>query len=208
MSDIVSEVKVCIDEIGPNDAEFLGTRDNEEMDTIIRSKIGEAVRFVNGNADWELLEPDTVLRNGEVGEDMVGRVSLPGNYLRTCYARLSSWPLSLSDPILWDDREYATLSDKYATGTWERPKLALTMRPVKTLELYSARDKGDEIEVGIVTDQDTTDGVTISDKLHRALVYYISGLTLLTYRDQHADSMFNQALVLMGVNPSGANNNQ
>lgn len=208
VSVIVNDVKICIDEIGLNDAEFLGTQDNEEMDTIIKSKIGEAARFVNGNADWDLLEPDTVLRDGNVGNDMVGRVSLPDNYLRICYARLSSWTMSLSDPILWDDKEYATLSDKYATGTWERPKLALTMRPGKTLELYSARDMSDEIEVGIVTDQDTTDGVTISDKLYRALIYYISGLTLLTYRDQHADSMFNQALVLMGVNPSGANNNQ
>ena len=35
VSDIVSEVKICIDEIGLNDAEFLGTQDNEEMDTII-----------------------------------------------------------------------------------------------------------------------------------------------------------------------------
>jgi hypothetical protein len=48
----------------------------------------------------------------------------------------------------------------------------------------------------------------VSPKLKKALIYYISGLTLLTYRDQHADSMFNQALVLMGVNPSGANSNQ
>lgn len=51
VSDIVSEVKICIDEIGLNDAEFLGTQDNEEMDTIIKSKISEALRFVNGNAD-------------------------------------------------------------------------------------------------------------------------------------------------------------
>lgn len=64
VSDIVSEVKICIDEIGLNDAEFLGTQDNEEMDTIIKSKISEALRFVNGNADWGLLEPNKIITDG------------------------------------------------------------------------------------------------------------------------------------------------
>ena len=64
VSDIVSEVKICIDEIGLNDAEFLGTQDNEEMDTIIKSKISEALRFVNGNADWPIgTEQDNNGRN-------------------------------------------------------------------------------------------------------------------------------------------------
>lgn len=82
------------------------------------------------------------------------------------------------------------------------------MRPGKTLELYKAKDKSDTFEIGIITDEDITDSLEVSPKLKNALIYYISGLTLLTYRDQHADSMFNQALVLMGVNPSGANSNQ
>lgn len=208
VSDIVNDVKVCIDEIGLNDAEFLGTQDNEEMDTIIKSKISEALRFVNGNADWSLLEPNKVITTGTIDDDLVAHVSLPENCSRVCYARLSSWPLFISDPIYWNDKEYATLSDPYATGTWERPKLALTMRPGKTLELYKARTVSDSFEIGIVTNEDVTDSLDISPKLKKALIYYISGLTLLTYRDQHADSMFNQALVLMGVNPSGSNANQ
>ena len=93
VGEIVEAVKVCIDEIGLNDAEFLGEQDNGEMDTIIRSKIGEALRFVLGNADWALLEPDTVLTEATIGSDLVGRVSLPDNYLRVCYARFRSWPL-------------------------------------------------------------------------------------------------------------------
>ena len=77
MSDIVSEVKICIDEIGLNDAEFLGTQDNEEMDTIIKSKISEALRFVNGNADWGLLEPNKIITDGTIKDDLVAHVSLP-----------------------------------------------------------------------------------------------------------------------------------
>ena len=84
VSDIVSEVKICIDEIGLNDAEFLGTQDNEEMDTIIKSKISEALRFVNGNADWSLLEPNKIITDGTIEEDLVAHVSLPENYSRIC----------------------------------------------------------------------------------------------------------------------------
>lgn len=208
VSDIVRDVKICIDEIGLNDAEFLGTRDNQEMDTIIESKIPEAARFVNGNADWSLLEPNRLITNGTIDDDLVAHVTLPENFSRICYARLSSWPLFISDPIYWNDKEYATLSDPYATGTWERPKLALTIGNGKRLELYRARGGSDSIEVGIITDEDITGSLDISAKLRKSLIYYISGLTLLTYRDQHADSMFNQSLVLMGVNPSGANTNQ
>ena len=83
----------------------------------------------------------------------------------------------------------------------------MTMRPGKTLELYKAKDKSDTFEIGIITDEDITDSLEASTKLKKSLIYNITGLTLLTYRDQHADSMFNQALVLMGVNPSGANSN-
>ncbi len=208
VKDIIEKVKICIDEIGLNDAEFVGTQDNQEMDTIIRSKIAEAVRFIKGNADWDYIEPDTVITSGtisgKVGDNQVVSVTLPSNYLRLCYARLSSWPLYLSDPIYWNDKEYATLCDQYATGTWERPKLALVMKPGKVLELYSAKGASDKIEVGILTDLSsndltTEDNISIPVKLEPALIYYIAGLTLLTYRDSHADNMFNQALLLMGA---------
>ena len=121
VSDIVSEVKICIDEIGLNDAEFLGTQDNEEMDTIIKSKISESLRFVNGNADWSLLEPNKIITDGTIEEDLVAHVSLPENYSRICYARLSSWPLFISDPIYWNDKEYA---EKRADLLYIRPHVA------------------------------------------------------------------------------------
>ena len=73
--------------------------------------------------------------------------------------------------------------------------------PSRTLELYKAKDTQDAAEVGIVTDQDGAESITIGARLYPALIYYISGLTLLTYREQHADSLFNQAMVLMGIKP-------
>lgn len=208
--EIVSDVKICIDEIGLNDAEFVGSQDNVEMDTIISSKILDALRFVQGNADWSLLEPDLFIDRNTEGVkvvDGIGKIVLPDNFMRLCYARFKSWPLFLSDLIYWNDKEYATLSDPYATGTWERPKIAMTMHKKRTLELYKAKDDEDEIEVGVITEPFISDEgkVNISEKLYIALVYYIAGLTLLTYNAPHADDLMNQALVLMGVNPGKEN---
>lgn len=205
--DILNDVKICIDEIGLNDADFIGSQDNVEMDTIISSKIMDALRYVQGNADWSLLEPDLFIDRETEGVTVyegIGKIILPDNFMRLCYARFSSWPLFLSEPIYWNDKEYATLSDPYATGTWERPKIAMTMHKKRTLELYKAKDEKDEIEVGIIIEPVLTEEgeVNISEKLYIALVYYIAGLTLLTYNDPHADDMINQALVLMGVNPT------
>lgn len=212
--EIIDAVKICIDEIGLNDAEFEGSQDNMEMETIIRSKIIDALRFINGNADWSLIEPDTVLTEASeavaTNENLVGIVRLPDNFMRLCYARFSSWPLYLSSEqiIYWNETEYATLSDPYATGTWERPKIAMVLNPGRTLQMYKAKTAEDNAEVGILTepvineDEDGEESIDISPKLLQALIYYISGLTLLTYKDEHADSMFNQAMALAGITPS------
>lgn len=221
VDEIINDVRICIDEIALNDSEFVGLQDNTEMETIIRSKIIDALRYVHGNADWSLLEPDTTYFYKEPEEpteepeeptadnisikNNVGKVILPTNFMRLCYARFSSWPLFLSEPIYWNEKEYATLSNSYSTGTWERPKIAMTIHNGKTLELYKAKDAKDEIQVGILTEpsisvNDEGEMVFVSKKLERALIYYIAGLTLLTYNEQRADDFFNQAMVMMGVN--------
>lgn len=204
---IVDDVKTCIDEIALNDAEFLGGQDNAEMDAIIRSKIIDALRYVHGNADWSLIDSDIIVNVTDVAidEQLVGKAVLPDGYMRLCYARFSSWPLFLSDAIFWNDKEYAVLSDEYATGTWERPKLGMVVHPRRTLELYKAKNREDEAEIGIILEPDISgDSVNVGKKLERALTYYIAGLTLLTYSDRHADDFFNQAMVMMGIAPSSS----
>lgn len=211
VTELIDRVKVCIDEIALNDAEFVSGQDNMEMDTIIRSKITEAIRYILSNADWGLLEPDAVMTQGTEGsgftidENLVGRIPLPGNFLRVCYARFLSWKSFPTGVIYWNDSEYATLADEYATGTWERPKLAIVRNPGLVLEMYSAKTANDGWVVAYVTEPDTPGiseddaKVDIPDKLLEPTIYYIAGLTLLTYKDSHADSMFNQALVLAGM---------
>lgn len=212
VSEITDKVRICIDEIAHNDAEFTGDQDNSEMETVIREKIPEAVRYVMTYADAGLVEPDTVYtkeKNADavkVGGDLVGRIALPERFLRVCYARFASWPLYVSDVIRWDGGEYAMLGDPYVTCTWERPGIAVVPSPAggRTLELYRAREAGEDFEVGIVTEPDTGTGggdaeVSMPLRLVPALVYYLAGLTLMTYNERRADDMFNQALLHMGA---------
>lgn len=214
--DIIREVRVCMDEIGANDAEFMSEKDSTSLDAIIASKIVDALRFVHGNADVGMLLPDTVIAtsdtNGLLQSDMSMHVALPGNFMRLCYARISSWAVPLCDYVLWTDKEYALLRDKYSTGTWERPKMAMALKASgRVLELYSAKDETDTCEAGFISEPEIADDgnegyVTVSDKLGVAFIYYVTGLVLLTLKDEHADSMFNQATVLMGISPAGGNN--
>lgn len=212
VSNLVSKVKICIDEIALNDAEFVSGQDNTEMTTIIRSKIAEAVRYILNNADWGLLEPDTVIDSSISGsgittdDELVGHVPLPDNYIRLCYAKYDSWKYYPNEVILWNDSEYAKLSDAYAGGTWQRPKVGLIIDTTgKNLELYKAKTSTDRCTVGIVTVPDIDDEssesteITIPEKLLAPVIYYIAGLTLLTYKDSHADDMFNQALIQAGI---------
>lgn len=209
VKELIRKVRICIDEIALNDAEFTGTQDNTEMDTIIREKILEALRYIHEKASPEYLEPDIVLTSGTaegmtVDSRLVGHLALPDDLLRVVYARFQSWPLHVTDYILWGDPEYAMLHDPYATGTWERPKVALLRTPTWKLELYSAYNADDGWEVGLLTlpkidDDDGEETVGVSERLLPSLIYYLSGLTLLTYGEQRADDMFNLALSLMGI---------
>lgn len=56
VSAIIKDVRTAIDEIALNDADFAGDEDNQELDSIICSKIKEAVDFVHGNAAYSIID--------------------------------------------------------------------------------------------------------------------------------------------------------
>lgn len=212
VDNIVHRVQVNIDEIALNDAEFVDGQDNSEMEEIIIHKIQEALRYVLENADWQYLEPNLVLSSmtntGSMNFDgkLVGRIELPDKFIRLCYAKFESWPLYVSDLIYWNDKEYATLKEELATGTWERPKVAMVMNPKKTLELYSAKESGEAWSVGLMVEPDGLDeediasveDLNIPDKLVSSFINYLSGLVCVTYQwENAAENFFNLASVKM-----------
>lgn len=205
---IVADVKVCFDEIGLNDAEFLTDTDNTEMDTIITSKIGDALRFVGLHADVGYLEP-TVVSTDVTAKDGMVDYKLPDDFLRMIYAQLSDWLFAATEPIFYTEKEYATLKNPITTGYPDNPKVAITAD--KHLELYTTKRSDVKLSFGYIGETEKVeeeDGTVnqvkvvkwpIPNKLYRAVIYYIAGLTLLTYKDQHADSLINIALQMIGA---------
>lgn len=201
---IVSDVKVCFDEMGENDAGLLAGADNMDMTTIIESKIGDALRFVNLHADVGYLKPTVITANGTTlaVANGVADYVLPGDFLRMVYAKLDDWLFAVTEPIYYTDKEYATLKNPITTGYPDNPKVAITAD--KHLELYTTKSSAAELTFGYIgeTNPITEQNVvkwSIPNKLYRAVIYYIAGLTLLTYKDAHADALLNMAMAIMGA---------
>lgn len=202
---IVGDVKVCFDEIGVNDADLLAGADNVDMATIIESKIGDALRFVNLNADVGYLEPTELTKEGNditVANGMVD-YALPVDFLRMVYAKLDDWLFAVTEPIYYTDKEYATLKNPITTGYPDNPKVAITAN--KHLELYTTRSSEVSLAFGYIgetvqiSEGENKGKWPIPNKLYRAVIYYIAGLTLLTYKDAHADALLNMAITIMGA---------
>lgn len=205
---IVDDVKKCIDEIGVNDADLLAGADNMDMATIIESKIGDALRFVNLNADVGYLEPTVI--DAEVSDakvtDGVVDYALPKDFLRMVYAKLDDWLFAVTEPIYFTDKEYATLKNPITTGYPDNPKVAITAD--KHLELYTTKSSEVSLTFGYIgetvqiSEGEDKGKWPIPNKLYRAVIYYIAGLTLLTYKDAHADALLNMAITMMGARTS------
>lgn len=200
---IVSDVRVCLDEIGINEAELIGGTDSRDMDDIIKSKIPDAIRYVYLNADLALISPS--FKSGEAGSDRNGMVaiSIDNTFLRLVYAKLEDWAFSATEAIMHTDKRYATLKNPITTGYPDNPKAAIVDNDsARTLELYSSNTKNGDVNYtyGYIDTPSMVGGkYNIDDKVYRAVVYHAAGLTLLTFKDAHADAMFNMALTLMGA---------
>ena len=217
-STIVTDVRTIIDEIQLNDALFIGGTDEGDIDTIIKSKIVEAVRQVLLNARADSLRgAETILDANTITNLTVGDKEITvasafvTDLLRFMYATAESWPMIVTEPITYLDAEYASLSDKYATGLPSRPKVGIKPKGQGfEITLYSLSGNDEQSTIAYITEpkvenikvtpETWADQIDIIETLYRPCLYQIAGLTLLTLRDAHADSMFNQARLLLGVN--------
>ena len=231
LSDMVRDVRAELDELQINPSGFAVGSDNEDLDTIIKIQIGKSIEFCYAHADLSMMAPnerftsptfiDTDgihMKNAPTGV-YVARVDLDQSqpsyqntkFLRLCYARCSSWSRDVTEPVYWTDASAGKLKDWFTTGAPERPVVYIWRDAITghmIADLYTT-DDGDSVEVAIVRKPDyvvtAEQTVDIDNRLYDAIVMYAAGLALVTLKDEHADALLNQALVLMGAQINKSN---
>ena len=203
IANIVEKVRVKLDEIGLNESEMMdAVSDNTNLDSVIKSCVNDAYRLVAMNADVSLLEGvhgETLTLS--IGEDLVGRVQLPSDFLRLVNARLSSWSSSYSKLISEDEALYRMQSNKWVCATPNCPVAAIVHRKTgKVLELFKAAKSSDTLSVltYIPAYPGNDASVSLSDLTVEAFIYYVAGLTLTTFREEAANDFFKVAQSLLG----------
>lgn len=212
VDEIVQDVRMCMDEAAENEAEFLLSTDQEEMDALIRSKLVDAYRSIHMAANPLLLTP--VIEEKEVTSDARGvvRVDIPNTYARILGVALDGWSRYVSEFVGHMDASYAELKNPITTGTKDNPRAALLAKQdCKVLELYSTDkeakttctletipDWGDNTEVVEATEGEPKKVLyKISRKVYRAFVHYAAGLVFQTYKDAHGDNLMQLGLAMV-----------
>lgn len=201
---IVSLVRTKLDEIGMNESEMQGLdSDNVNLDEVIKSCISEAYKMVSLLADVSMIEgKDASNLSISVGTDLVGRVSVPSDFIRLVGIRLSSWVSSKASAVFEDSPEYRMQSNKWVCGTAKRPVVALVNgKGGRVLELYKAASVNDTLKsfTYVASIPADASSVGISEQLAGAFIYFVAGLTLVTFREDVADNFFKIGRNLLGL---------
>ena len=208
VNEVIELVRAKIDEIGWNESVMVDTdNDDKDLDTIIRSCIMDAYRFIIINADVSLLEGkqyNNEMTCFSIDDNLIGHLVLPDDFFRGITARLSSWQSSSDEIINENTSEYRMQSDPYACGTFQHPVVALIhTRRGRELEFYKAKTIQDKLEsfiyVPVLNLTMPQLNIDIPDQLSEAFIYYVAGLTLTAFRDELSASLFSIAKQLMGI---------
>ena len=209
LENIITDVKTAIDEIALNDADFLSGQDNAEANTIIASKIAEAIDYVHRYANIGLMRGDVFVTAPCTSiSEGVASVTLSSNHLlRFVRAYAPDWRYPVTEAYEPTDTEYAMVSDPYVGGNADHPMVTReqtsTGEPPSTGDLFNLYKTGGAasacnltyIPVSVLSGG----GYSIDSNMYQAVVYRIAGLVLTTYREEHAKVLIDMCHVLMGI---------
>nr|MBP7471970.1 hypothetical protein [Prevotella sp.] len=221
ITEIIRQVRWCVDEEGENGADFSDSpsvdgKDDMYTDSIIKSKINDALRWVCMYAPSILIVGDseeesyakTINTSDGANKynvvDGVGRCILPSNTFRIIRARVDTWKRSVSKTIDEDSDDYLELSNDTAMATVENPKVAIIEKIPKEIECYPA---GSSLELTVVCipldlitpETDNSTNVPLPLKVRTAFLYYIAYLLLTAFDDASAERMYKIAKENLGV---------
>lgn len=220
VGDIIKAVRWCYDEEQMNSADFdiASANDNALMDNIIKSKIGDAVRWISLYCPAELLgDSDTagqvtgIMADASLSPTAVsgttgGVVTLPSDFIKLVRIRVTGWHRAVKTPISEDSDEYLQLRDQNgATATEDRPQAVMIEKATRQIEVWPT---GTTAEVTYITEPNSTVTSATADSIDvplppmakTAFIYYLAFLTLSSYEDSRAARMLEIAKMNTGRN--------
>lgn len=221
VGDIIKAVRWCYDEEQMNSADFgnASSNDNTLMDNIIKSKIGDAVRWIclycapeilGGSDDDE--EETGIMKDAEddpsaIGQTGGGTLEMPDDFIRLVRVRAEGWHRAVREPFAEDSDEYLQLYDSNgAAATVDRPQAAIIDKTKKEIEVWpkgSGKVEYTYIAQPDITDDDVSsadDVVALPPRAKTAFIYYLAFLVLSAYEDSRAARMLEIAKMNTGRN--------
>ncbi len=198
-------VRVAID-MNRNSESLLVTGDSDtlELDTIIYSKLADAVRIVEMEAPPMLLEQGHAFGDSVVWEENgKGWILLPDNFMRLVRFKMSDWRRSISEAIGDDDPIYPRQSSRWKgiCGNPEKPVVAIVNRQEgKVLEFYSCNDDSATVDQAFYIpfpEIDKDGGIDVSEHCYRASVYRAASLALASVGDELSSTMIELSKALL-----------
>ena len=188
VTDIIREAKVAIDQnVSSQALTALGDVDTLTLDDILRSKVEDATRLVEGSAARTLLDAGKAFGGSVEWESQegygAGKVNLPGDFLRLVTFRMSDWYIPVTEAITEDHPAYLMQSSRYGgvRGNPERPVVAITHGATgQQLEFYSCQG-GPGVRVQVarylpLPKVDSEGYIDLCPKLVRAVVYRLASM--------------------------------
>ena len=212
VSELVSAVRISLDEIRLNPSLMAGVQDtdSDDLDTIIESKIVEAVTVVHRQADIDLLtdapavSPDSVAAEGKVL-----LIQVPQDMLRFVALKVSDSYYTVCRLIREGSHDALRQGDIYACGTYERPEAVLRRgNSTNTILYYSLRedlgqnesaDEKVELLSYLTVPAIEDDAVEVCSEVKDAVISMLTGLVLTVFKDEHATRFYEMARMQMGV---------
>ena len=205
VDEIIKAVRWCIDEEAMNAAgiadvsayDFDGGTHTDEgmMNNIIKSKIGDALRWICLYAPSDLLggtdeyvtttsPNDTPVPTGilvdmpasgtlvptAISGTSAGKLTMPADFVKLARIRVAGWNRSVKDLITEDSEEYLQLYDTNgATATADRPQAVLIEKSTREIEVWPT---GTSVEYTYVAAVDAQEHVRGTGTEQDPYVYY------------------------------------
>lgn len=199
-------VRSAIDELQLNESAMEGIPiDESDMDSIIDAKVEEAVEFVHRNAAPQSVADDALIMNADdiTMNSNNGTVIIPSSdIMRLLSVKCSDSIVSATEWYNEDTPIAAMQSDPYAKGTSDNPvvikRLSGSEDDAFVYYSYNKEDNSISCIVKYLPFPKVTNGaIQICRRVRLAVLNFLTGLVLMVYKDNHADSFFNQAKFYM-----------